>query len=92
MECIACCETLELSSAARQASAQPKDAKLDSVFGQELPHGIQKSIDEAGRLRRDYATLMAKSNRELSDIGLTRGDVIAGFEYGRWPTHRGYRG
>ena len=53
---------------------------------------LLKSINEAGRLRRDYMTLMAKSDRELSDIGLTRGDVIAGFKYGRWPTHRGYRG
>jgi uncharacterized protein YjiS (DUF1127 family) len=33
---------------------------------------------------------MAKSDRELSDIGLTRGDVIAGFKHGRWQTRRPY--
>ena len=49
---------------------------------------LLKHIDEAGRLKRDYDTLMAKSDRELSDIGLTRGDVIAGFRYGRWQPRR----
>jgi uncharacterized protein YjiS (DUF1127 family) len=49
-----------------------------------------KRIDDAGRLKRDYATLMAKSDRELSDIGLTRGDVIAGFKCGRWQPRRPY--
>lgn len=49
---------------------------------------LLKRIERAGRWRRDYATLMAKDERELSDIGLTRGDVIAGFEFGRWPARR----
>jgi uncharacterized protein YjiS (DUF1127 family) len=53
---------------------------------------LLKRIDDAGRMRRDYETLMAKSDRELSDIGLTRGDIIAGFKHGRWPSHRGHRG
>jgi len=52
--------------------------------------GLLKRIDEAGRHKRDYDTLMAKSDRELSDIGLTRGDVIAGFKYGRWQPRRPY--
>jgi len=51
---------------------------------------LLKRIDDAGRHKRDYATLMAKSDRELSDIGLTRGDVIAGFKHGRWQTRRSY--
>ena len=50
---------------------------------------LLKGIDDAGRRQRDYETLMAKSDRELSDIGLTRGDVIAGFRYGRWERRRG---
>lgn len=45
-------------------------------------------MQKAARFRRDYETLMAKTDRELSDIGLTRGDVIAAFEYGRWPARR----
>jgi len=49
-------------------------------------------MQEAGRRRRDYEMLMAKSDHELSDIGLTRADVIAGIKYGRWPTRRGSRG
>jgi uncharacterized protein YjiS (DUF1127 family) len=53
---------------------------------------LLKRMDEAGRLRRDYQLLMAKSDRELSDIGLTRADVIVGIKSGRWPTRRGYRG
>ena len=40
---------------------------------------LVKRVDEAGRMRRDYETLMAKTDRELRDIGLTRGDIIAGF-------------
>jgi uncharacterized protein YjiS (DUF1127 family) len=51
---------------------------------------LLKRIDDTGRLKRDYATLMAKSDRELSDIGLTRGDVIAGFKCGRWQPRRPY--
>lgn len=46
--------------------------------------GLLSRMREAGRLRRDYELLMSKSERELDDIGLTRADVIAAFEYGRW--------
>jgi uncharacterized protein YjiS (DUF1127 family) len=44
---------------------------------------LVKRMQEAERFRRDYATLMAKSDRELRDIGLTRGDVVEAFRYGR---------
>jgi len=53
---------------------------------------LAKRMREAERWRRDYAILMAKTDRELSDIGLTRADVTAGFEYGRWPSRRRGRG
>jgi len=53
---------------------------------------LAKRVSDAGRFRRDYETLIAKTDRELSDIGLTRGDVIAGFEYGRWPSRGRGRG
>ena len=56
-------------------------------FGAWLSKLLQR-MQEAQRWQRDYAILMAKTERELSDIGLTRGDVVAGFEYGRWPTRR----
>lgn len=53
---------------------------------------LLKRMQEAGQRRRDYEILMAKSDHELSDIGLTRADVIAGIKYGRWPTRRGSMG
>jgi uncharacterized protein YjiS (DUF1127 family) len=43
-------------------------------------------LQEAERRRSDYETLMAKDDHELSDIGLTRAEVVAGFERGRWPS------
>ena len=48
----------------------------------------------ASRLRKyrrhqhDYQKLSAMSDHELKDIGLTRGDVVASFERGRWPKSR----
>lgn len=48
---------------------------------------LAKRMREAERLRRDYRILMAMEDRELSDIGLTRADVIAAFE--RRPLPRG---
>jgi uncharacterized protein YjiS (DUF1127 family) len=47
---------------------------------------------EAEGFRRDYATLMAKTDHELRDIGLTRGDVVDAFAYRRRPSRRHGRG
>ena len=75
-----------------QRSAPPMEGTVESSgAGRGLWAWLLKlpeRIERQACLRRDYATLMAKDERELSDIGLTRGDVIAGFEFGRWPARR----
>ncbi len=38
---------------------------------------LTRRLEEAQRFRRDYETLMAKTDRDLRDIGLTRFDVVA---------------
>lgn len=53
---------------------------------------LLKRMQDAKRRRRDYDTLMAKSDYELRDIGLTRADVIEGFENRRWRTRLRDRG
>ena len=49
---------------------------------------LLKRMQEADCRQRDYETLMAKDDRELSDIGLTRADVVEAFAHKRWPTRR----
>ncbi len=41
--------------------------------------GALERVGTARRRRRDYEKLNAMNDRQLNDIGLTRGDIIAGF-------------
>ncbi len=39
-------------------------------------------MQQAQRRQRDYAILLEKTERELTDIGLTRADVVAAVKHG----------
>jgi uncharacterized protein YjiS (DUF1127 family) len=84
---------MEMHTRASLQATHGIDGRARAPFGLGawLARLVKRMLD-AQRKRRDYAILMAKSDRELDDIGLTRADVIAGFEYGRWPTRHGSRG
>ena len=53
---------------------------------------LVKPLLEAERRQHDYETLMAKDDRELRDIGLTRADVVEAFAHKRRPVRRHDRG
>jgi uncharacterized protein YjiS (DUF1127 family) len=44
--------------------------------------GVLTHLQEAQRRQRDYEILLAKTERELTDIGLTRADVVAAVKHG----------
>jgi uncharacterized protein YjiS (DUF1127 family) len=50
--------------------------------------GFAIRLREAARRRSDRALLLERTDRELSDIGLTRGNVLDAARYGRRLTHR----
>jgi uncharacterized protein YjiS (DUF1127 family) len=53
---------------------------------------LLQRLQEAARRRHDYDTLMAKDDRDLRDIGLTRADVVDAFSNRRPPARRHDRG
>ncbi len=44
--------------------------------------GVLTHLQEAQRRQRDYEILLEKTERELTDIGLTRADVAAAVKHG----------
>ncbi len=53
---------------------------------------VAKRMREAARRRRDHAILLEKSDRDLADIGLTRGDVLHAARHGGKLARRSDRG
>ena len=47
-----------------------------------------RHMQDTHRRQRDYAVLLEKTERELTDIGLTRADVVAAVKHGSRLTRR----
>ncbi len=55
-----------------------------------LPRRLLTGACNAYLRRLEYDRLMAMSQHQLHDIGLTRSDVVAAYKYGRWNARSRY--